>query len=175
MVLPSTTCEFSERPLNAATVRVVRLLAAAIDHSVSPGCTTCGTAALAGAASNRAKRSTNKGERRKAIASCVGSDPTRLARRRPDWKRCARGYVALQRSSLAKRGPQALPAEVALVRAQRPAVEPGADPLRVRPAARVRPLAAPRRRSDDVRAAALDGRRARPAGAERVAHRLRAH
>src|SRR3954447_20225287 len=99
MVLPSTTCEVSERPLNAATVRVVRLLAAAIDHSVSPGCTTCGTAAPAGAASKRAKRSTNRGERRKAKASGVGSDPTRLALQRPYWKRCARGYVALQRSS----------------------------------------------------------------------------
>ena len=56
IVLPSTTCEFSDRPLKAATVRVVRLFAAAIDHSVSPGCTTCGTAALAGAAKTVANR-----------------------------------------------------------------------------------------------------------------------
>jgi hypothetical protein len=34
-------------------VRVVRLLAAAIDHNVSPGCTVCETAALAGAAARR--------------------------------------------------------------------------------------------------------------------------
>src|SRR3954447_12499138 len=50
MVAPSTTCASSDSPLKAATVRVVRLLAAAIDHSVSPGCTVCGTAAEAGAA-----------------------------------------------------------------------------------------------------------------------------
>src|SRR3954454_8116168 len=101
-VEPSTTCEFSDNPLNAATVRVVRLLAAAIDHSVSPGCTTCGTAAPAGAASARAKRTTNRGKRRKATASGVGSDSTRLARKRPDWKPDARGYVALQRSARRK-------------------------------------------------------------------------
>ena len=50
IVEPSTTWGSSDRPLKAATVRVVRLFAAAIDHSVSPGCTTCGTAADAGAA-----------------------------------------------------------------------------------------------------------------------------
>src|SRR3954452_8065128 len=174
-VEPSTTWEFSDNPLNAATVRVVRLLAAAIDHSVSPGCTVCGTAAPAGAASKRAKRSTNRGKRRKAKASGVETDLTRLALKRPDWKRCARRYVALQRSSRAQGGLQALSAEVALVRAQRTPVEPGPDPLRVRPAPRVRPLAAPRRRSDDVRRAPPDPRRARSAGAERVAHRLREH
>ena len=49
-VEPRTTCASSESPLKAATVRVVRLFAAAMDHSVSPGCTVCGTAADAGAA-----------------------------------------------------------------------------------------------------------------------------
>ena len=29
------------------------------------------------------------------MASSVVSDPMRLARRAPDWKRCARGYVSL--------------------------------------------------------------------------------
>src|ERR687897_1675741 len=53
IVEPSTTWASSERPLYAATVRVVRLLAAAIDHRVSPGVTTCGTAAAAGAADAR--------------------------------------------------------------------------------------------------------------------------
>jgi hypothetical protein len=52
-VEPRTTCAFSDSPLKAATVRVVRLLAAAIDHNVSPGCTVCETAALAGAAARR--------------------------------------------------------------------------------------------------------------------------
>src|SRR5919199_3650846 len=61
IVLPSTTCELSDRPLNAATVRVVRLFAAAIDHSVSPGCTVCGAAADAGAAGiSRAIRTTSR-------------------------------------------------------------------------------------------------------------------
>jgi hypothetical protein len=49
IVEPSTTWLSSERPLKAATVRVVRLLAAAIDQRVSPGCTTWGTAAPAAA------------------------------------------------------------------------------------------------------------------------------
>src|SRR3954452_15666515 len=143
-VEPSTTCEFSDSPLNAATVRVVRLLAAAIDQSVSPGCTVRGTAALAGAAMKRAKRAANRVKRRKALASCVGSDSTRLARQRPDWKRAARGYVSLQRSVRGKAGPQAVSAEVALVRAQLVPVEPGAASLRVRQAPLLRPLAAAR-------------------------------
>src|SRR3954454_15819608 len=95
IVEPSTSCELSESPLKAATVRVVRLLAAAIDQSVSPGCTTCGTAALAGAARRRANSTANSGVRRKAMASCFWSDSTRLARRRPLAKRRARAYVAL--------------------------------------------------------------------------------
>ena len=37
MVEPITTCASDEIPLTAATVRVVRLLAAAMDHRVSPG------------------------------------------------------------------------------------------------------------------------------------------
>src|SRR6478672_5184678 len=61
IVEPSTTCEFSDRPLKAATVRVVRLFAAAIVHSVSPGCTVWGTAAAAGAAgTSRAMRNGNR-------------------------------------------------------------------------------------------------------------------
>src|SRR3954467_2290290 len=95
IVEPSTTCELSESPLKAATVRVVRLLAAAIDHSVSPGCTVCGTAALAGTAAKRAKTTANSGIRRKALASCVVSDTSRLALRARYWKRVARGYVSL--------------------------------------------------------------------------------
>ena len=61
IVEPSTTCAFSDRPLKAATVRVVRLFAAAIDHSVSPGCTVCGTAADAGAAGiSKAMKNSNR-------------------------------------------------------------------------------------------------------------------
>src|SRR3954447_10330420 len=139
MVLPSTTCELSDSPLYAATVRVVRLLAAAIDHRVSPGCTTCGTAAPAGATNTRAKRRANRVKRRKAMASCVGSDPTRLAPSRPNWKHRARAYVALHGILRCDGGPQAVGAEVALVRAQRPALEPGPHPLRVRQAPQLRP------------------------------------
>src|SRR3954453_3051730 len=47
MVDPSAACASGEMPLNAASAGVYRLLAAAIDHSVSPGCTVCGTAAPA--------------------------------------------------------------------------------------------------------------------------------
>src|SRR4051812_1984856 len=106
-VEPRTTCEFSDNPLNAATVRVVRLLAAAMDHSVSPGCTTCGTAALEGAARRRANSTAYNGVRRKAMASCGRSDSTRLALRRALAKRGARGYVALQRSARTRSDPPA--------------------------------------------------------------------
>ena len=37
MVEPITTCASGEIPFTAATVRVVRLFAAAMDHRVSPG------------------------------------------------------------------------------------------------------------------------------------------
>ena len=61
IVEPRTTWWSSDTPLKAATVLVVRLLAAAIDHSVSPGCTVCGTAADAGAAGiSSAKAKNNK-------------------------------------------------------------------------------------------------------------------
>src|SRR5919108_2444445 len=53
IVEPRTTWASSGRPLYAATVRVVRLFAAAIDHSVSPGWTVCATEAAAGAAGIR--------------------------------------------------------------------------------------------------------------------------
>ena len=118
--MPSTTCEFSDSPLNAATVRVVRLLAAAIDHSVSPGCTTCGTAAPAGAAREDGEQhgeQRSDGARRCLPARCL--TPARLARQRRDWKRCARGYVTLH-GILRCRGRdlKLWAAEVALVRAQ---------------------------------------------------------
>jgi hypothetical protein len=54
IVLPSTTFEFSERPFAAASARVVKLFAAAMDHRLSPGWTTCGTPAEAGAAATSA-------------------------------------------------------------------------------------------------------------------------
>src|SRR5436305_12281816 len=47
IVWPATTCASTGKPLNAATVRVVRLLAAEIDQRVSPALTVCGTAAPA--------------------------------------------------------------------------------------------------------------------------------
>src|SRR3954447_2340856 len=79
-VRPSTTCEFSDRPLNAATVRVVRLFAAAIDHSVSPGWTTCGTAAEAveGTRARAANRTADSGLKRKASLHASGLTPRGL-------------------------------------------------------------------------------------------------
>src|SRR5688500_6188501 len=56
IVEPRTTWWSSDTQLKAATVLVVRLFAAAIDHSVSPGCTVWGTAAEAGAAGISRKR-----------------------------------------------------------------------------------------------------------------------
>src|SRR4051812_44265457 len=174
-VEPSTTCEFSDNPLYAATVRVVRLLAAAIDHSVSPGCTTCGTAALEGAARRSAKSTAYRGVRRKAMASCSRSDSTRLAPRRALAKRHARGYVALHailRVCVAgdrRAKSSSVGAEVALVRAQLPAVAPGAHSLRVRQAPQLRPLAGARPDPRDVRREPAHARRARPARAQRLA------
>src|SRR3954454_10908226 len=49
-VVPAITAEPSDRPLAAAKARVVKLLAAAIDHRLSPGWTTWGTDAAAGLA-----------------------------------------------------------------------------------------------------------------------------
>src|SRR4051794_1551124 len=80
-VLPSTTCELSERPLKAATVRVVRLFAAAIDHSVSPGWTTWETAADApeGTTRKAPNRTADNERRRKIRPPCEGSDTHQAA------------------------------------------------------------------------------------------------
>src|SRR4051794_23852527 len=66
IVAPRTTGEVSLRPLAAATDRVVKLFAAAIDHSVSPGWTTWGTLALAagGKIASRKKEIVSSGRRR---------------------------------------------------------------------------------------------------------------
>src|SRR5947209_1276417 len=63
IVDPRTTGEFSESPFAAARALVVKLLAAAIDHSVSPGWTTCGTPAEAGAAASKAVASASPSAR----------------------------------------------------------------------------------------------------------------
>ena len=49
MVLPRTTCASGDSPFAAASARVVKPLAAAIDQRVSRGMTVCGTLAAAGA------------------------------------------------------------------------------------------------------------------------------
>src|SRR4249919_3593041 len=56
IVVPSSTALFYDSPFAAASARVEKLLAAAIDHSVSPGRTMCGTDACAGAARARTDR-----------------------------------------------------------------------------------------------------------------------
>ena len=48
-VLPSTTWASGDTPFAAASARVVKPFAAAIDHSVSPGMTVCGMLAAADA------------------------------------------------------------------------------------------------------------------------------
>src|SRR5690349_5864862 len=76
IVEPRTTGEFSLSPLAAATERVVKLLAAAIDHSVSPGWTTCGMLALAeaGKIASTKKEIVSRGRRRMALP-CPRSRP----------------------------------------------------------------------------------------------------
>jgi hypothetical protein len=59
IVLPATTWASSGRPFAAASERVVKLLAAAIENSVSPGCTVCGTLAAAGAANDSNTKATS--------------------------------------------------------------------------------------------------------------------
>ena len=89
----------------------------------------------------------------------------------------ARRYVALQGGlhgmlrRLGRGRSQAVGPEMALVRAQFAALEPGADPLRVRAPARVLPLARPRQRARDAARGPARARRARAARAERVADR----
>src|SRR4051794_20187380 len=72
-----------------------------------------------------------------------------------------------------RQGP-AVGAEVALVRAQRDAVEPRAHPRRVRPPRGLLPLAGPRQRAGGLPRGAPRGRRAHPLRARRLDHRARA-
>src|SRR4051794_14757805 len=72
IVWPVTTCAVSASPLAAASDRVVKLLAAAIDQRVSPGCTVCATDAPdeAGVSSRTsAAKATPRTERRKVYPS----------------------------------------------------------------------------------------------------------
>src|SRR3954470_13412725 len=72
IVWPVTTCDVSDSPLAAASARVVKLLAAAIDQRVSPGCTVCATNALDVAGANSvasAAMATPRMERRKMYPS----------------------------------------------------------------------------------------------------------
>src|SRR3954447_8406872 len=171
-VLPSTTCELSERPLKAATVRVVRLFAAAIDHSVSPGLTTWGTAAPAveGARIVIANSTAQVKVRRKAVPPCVGSVATEAC---PSWGRCQAPRAGLRdpATAHAARRSQALPPEMALVRAFVAAVEPCAGPSRVRTPTRLLSLARARQRARDAAGRTPRARRACAAGAARLAHR----
>src|SRR4051794_15874561 len=76
IVEPSTTGEVSLRPLAAATVRVVKLLAAAIDHSVSPGPTTCGTDARPEDVDSRRKVNVSRLRRRMPSTSPRRAPPS---------------------------------------------------------------------------------------------------
>src|SRR5437764_14086351 len=88
-VVPATTAESSVSPLAAASARVVKLLAAAIPHSVSPDWTTCGTEPAAGVTA----RTKNVSEIR----------TVRMARNRPrpgaPGQPSAHDYVVLQATS----------------------------------------------------------------------------
>src|SRR3954454_7005381 len=106
IVEPSTTWLFSDSPLYAATVRVVRLLAAAIDHRVSPGRTVCGTAAWAGAAMDISTASTGSTRRARTfgppwMARVAGAI---LARLDTPMNACARCYDASQATLQARDG-----------------------------------------------------------------------
>ena len=68
----ATTCASSGSPLAAASARVVKLLAAAIDHRVSPGCTVCGAPATA-----RCGRNEKAPPAMRAPRVCTGLSPVR--------------------------------------------------------------------------------------------------
>ena len=95
--------------------------------------------------------------------------PGRASRRRPGWTGGpARRY---RPPADGPGGPEAVGAEVALVRAQLAAVEPRAHPPRVRAPAVVLPLARARQRARDAARGPARARRARAARAGRLAHR----
>ena len=81
-VEPSTTFASGESPLNAASERVVKLLAAAIVHRVSPGPTVCGTAAGAEAAMVRVARPVTPASRSERMRQSVSHRPQRPCNRR---------------------------------------------------------------------------------------------
>ena len=131
-------------------MRVVKLFAAAIDHSVSPGCTVCGTAAVEGAAKRSANSTAYSGVSRKGSSLLrLGVTPRGL----PVGSHIAssaRGLTCPCMASCGRGRPQTVGPEVALVPAQQPALEPRPHPLRVRKAPVFCKMAAPRR---DPRAA----------------------
>src|SRR3954452_21704146 len=136
MVRPSTTWLSSERPLYAATVRVVRLLAAAIVHSVSPGCTTCATSADAVAGAAQARAMAMDAERVRRLGRTGGGPPRGPAGLATDspisfaGEPRARAYGDLQRrahrhtATGGRRSPEAVGPEVAPLRTGLAALEP---------------------------------------------------
>src|SRR3954471_2079081 len=86
IVAPRTTGEVSLSPFAAASDRVVKLFAAAIDHRVSPGWTTWGTLADAGKIASRKKEIVSRGRRRMG-APCPPRAPATT--RRADLRRPA--------------------------------------------------------------------------------------
>src|SRR5215204_373918 len=79
-VCPATTCAVSGTPFAAASDRVVKLLAAAIDQSVSPGWTVWATDASAAAGANR-------------VASAAKAAPMMGRRKVYPFPRTGRGFV----------------------------------------------------------------------------------
>src|SRR5919197_792160 len=128
-VVPATTRASGARPLAAATVLAGRLLAVAMPHRVSPGATVCvAAAAVAGASA----QTTSAAERERASMDVAyhgrgPEDRSRAVFREP----ASEGAPAILWPDDRRAGP-AVVAEVALVRAQRPTLEPRPDPLGVR-------------------------------------------
>src|SRR5919197_4439064 len=167
-VVPATTRASGARPLAAATALAGRLLAIAMPHRVSPGATVCvAAAAVAGASA----QTTSAAERERASMDVAyhgrgPEDRPRAVFREP----ASDDAPAILWPDDRRAGP-AVVAEVALVRAQRPAVEPRPDPLGVRAPRGVRPLAGARQRARGAARGPPGDRPQHAARARRMDHR----
>ena len=170
-LVPAITNADGDRPLAAAIAAGERPLTAAMPERVSPGATVwtaadavAGTRAPAIVSASRERETHGPDRPRRA--------PARHAEGRSLHQPARGDAPAILRADDGRTG-EALAAEVALVRAQRAAVEPRRDPLGVRAPRGVRALAGPRQRARGAARRAPGDRAARAARARRLDHRAR--
>src|SRR5215217_7513425 len=121
------TCESSDRPLYAATVRVVRLDAMAIDQSVSPGATVWATCPCAGAAVARTAAAARRAGIRRVMADTLPATPANGGFRRGFTVTCKRAPIGAPLAIGDERAPVALEVRVVVEGDQRRAAAAGDD------------------------------------------------